>query len=206
MTHLTPVAWRKKVQKVLGGKIADDVWCQVVKEYLADAEYDEGVVEGAGLEDLVEDVKRELNRYCKYRTGPSLPGQQKAGPVSKGNSPRQVQHGIVGNNRSFGKQGDDIVRFRQEVISGKLLKPEEVSAWIKSTAEKEGRTLTVTLNVPAADSSGKSLLEQAQQVASGLEQGKFAQGAAYRFVTLSYVNPGSEWSEHVHINKSGILG
>src|SRR5690606_24781542 len=82
----------------------------------------------------------------------------------------------------------------------------EVPEWIKSTAEKEGHTLTVTLNVPAGNSCSESLVERAKQVALDIKQGKVTAGVTYGGVTLSYVNPSSEWKEVVPINESGILG
>ena len=207
MTHLSPTEWRKRVQKKIG-KIPNEVWTVIIeKGFIEVANEEEELEEGEGLEYLLERIEEELVSYSSYANIPKLPKQQQGQDMPPREIPPDKRFQALSRIISIlANHNDEILEFRQEVLNGKLLKPEEVPEWIKSTAEKEGHTLTVTLNVPAGDNPGESLVEQAKQVASGFEQGKFVPGVGYSNVYLSYINPRSEWREVVPINKSGILG
>jgi len=207
MTHLSPTEWRKRVQKKIG-KIPNEVWTVIIeKGFIEVANEEEELGEGGGLGYLLERIEEELVSYSSYANIPKLPKQQQGQDMPPREIPPDKRFQALSRIISIlANHNDEILEFRQEVLNGKLLKPEEVPEWIKSTAEKEGHTLTVTLNVPAGDNPGESLVEQAKQVASGFEQGKFVPGVGYSNVYLSYVNPRSEWREVVPINKSGILG
>jgi hypothetical protein len=207
MTHLSPTEWRKRVQKKIG-KIPNEVWTVIIeKGFIEVANEEEELGEGGGLGYLLERIEEELVSYSSYANIPKLPKQQQGQDMPPREIPPDKRFQALSRIISIlANHNDEILEFRQEVLNGNPLKPEEVPHWIQATAEKEGHTLTVTLNVPAGDNLGESLAEQAKQVASGFEQGKFAPGVGYGNVYLSYVNPRSEWREVVSINKSGILG
>ena len=212
---------REKIEKELGRKMPDFVWLILKTENLPDVEHFLRHGKAAERKEAFFDLLNKAQFYCKkwdseekkqpdvrlpeYKEMPAeeeiASAEEKVAPPP--NKRFQALTDIV---TTLANNDNEIISFRQEVLNGKPLKPEEVPEWIKSTAEKEGHTLTVTLNVPAGDNLGESLAEQAKQVASGFEQGKFAPGVGYGNVYLSYVNPRSEWREVVPINKSGILG
>lgn len=208
MNHLTSAGWRRRVQKK-NGAVPNDVWDKIVDDgHIEIANDEEGIEEGAGLDYLIEVVKRELDSFNRYASQhPRLPKQQKSPETSPRELPPdgrfQALSEIVAAVIS---DEEDIKSFRQEVLNGQLLKPQEVPEWINSTKKKEGHTLTVSLNVAAGDSWGKDLVEQAEQIVLDAKKGKFTPGSTYGNVTLSYVDPGSEWQKVVSINTSGILG
>jgi len=207
MTHLSATEWRKRVQKKIG-KIPNEVWTVIIeKGFIEVANEEEELEEGGGLEYLLERIEEELVSYSSYANIPKLPKQQQGQDMPPREIPPDKRFQALSKIISMlANRDDEILKFRQEVLNGKLLKPEEVPEWIKSTAEKEGHTLTVTLNVPAGNSCSESLVERAKQVALDIKQGKVTAGVTYGGVTLSYVNPSSEWKEVVPINESGILG
>jgi len=207
MTHLTPTEWRKRVQREIG-KVPDVVWKEVVKDgWIEYANVDEEEEQGAGLRTLIDTVEKEMHKCEVYSVGPKIPKHQQGQDTPPREVPPDKRFQALSKIISIlASRDEEILKFRQQVLNSKLLKPGEVPEWIKSTAKKEGHTLTVTLNVSRGNNYSESLVEIAKQLALDIKQRKFTPGVAYGIVTLSYINPSSEWTETVPINKSGILG
>jgi len=205
---LKPAGWRKRVQKEIGKKIPDEVWTTIIeKGYIDMANNEEKIESGAGLGCLLEYVESELHSYNEYAGRPTLPRPQKnlkAAEATKHRPPDERFQALSDIIAVLADKEEDIRTFREEVLNGKLLKPEEVPGWIKSVSESEEPTITVTFSVTQEEDWGKALVKQAKQVAA--RQGRLTPGVGYGRVSLSYINPASAWKQTAIINEKGTLG
>ena len=186
-------------------------WKEGHQTYFDIANEDEGDESGAGLRYLIDIVNRELDRYFRYRglgKASGLP-KVKGQATPRETSEREIEPDKRGQALSdiiavLADKEEDIRTFREEVLNGKLLGPEEVPGWIKSISESEEPTITVTFSVTQEEGWGKALVKQAKQVAA--KQGRLTPGVGYGRVTLSYINPASAWKQTAIINEKGTLG
>ncbi|HHX51355.1 MAG TPA: hypothetical protein GX711_07945, partial [Clostridia bacterium] len=202
MNKLTAAQWRKKVEKEME-KIPEKVWETITEHKKMDhiQEANE-IMEGEGIEQglayLIEVVEQEMTSFERYHL-PLLPKQENQ-EEEKG---RETLSREMPPDKRFQAWSDivavlannekDIISFRQEVLNGQLLKPEEVPQWIEAVREKEGFTTGITLKFTAGDGWEERLVEHAKQVAAYAREGKFYPGTGYgEGSLLSYVKPGSE--------------
>jgi hypothetical protein len=211
-------SWRRKIQKEIG-PVPDVVWDRIITDvtmdYIKEAtriESEDGPREG--LEWLIEAVKRELDSYEHYmaRLSEPPPGQKESDerPAGTESPPRAVPAGKPFQALSriiaaLANREQAIKDFRQEVLGGRLLTPEEVPQWIKSMSETEGLSLQIAFTVLQAPGWEDEVVKQAEAWAAARKQGKTYPASASR-ETLSYVVPDSECRSTATINKRGILG
>lgn len=97
------------------------------------------------------------------------------------------------------KKDEEIDRFRQRTLNGRLLKPEEVAGWIEQTAKREGHTVVVKLSVPAEE------LERVTAVAEQVvKENRTVPGTGWEVPTLAYPTPDGH-TRHVPIRYGGTL-
>jgi len=58
---------------------------------------------------------------------------------------------------------EEVQKFRKEALGGRLLSSQEVPKWIEKQVKKEGRTLTISFDVPAETISFDVLAEEGWQ-------------------------------------------
>ncbi len=195
-------------------------WKEGHQTYFDIANEDEGDESGAGLRYLIDIVNRELDRYFRYRglgKASGLP-KVKGQATPRETSEREIESDKHGRALSdifavLVAGNEDIKKFREDVLAGQLLRPEEVPAWIKTTAEKEGATKTITFAVKG-DNIGEEIVRQANELAALLEGHDFKAGKApvgfsvkTGMDTLSYNDPASDgWLRRIAINDAGVLG
>lgn len=210
MTTISRQEWRKKVQKKLG-KIPDVVWKRVIERgYIDTANEEENMEKGAGLSYLIEVIGPLLDDYEAFSSSPRLPTPKpdKDLPLVEIEPDRRFK-ALTDIIATLSNRDEDVRNFRDEVLGGKLLSPEEVPKWIETQKAKESHTVTVSIDVTAGDGWEDRFLEKAKQVVERRRSGKqdwlLCIGSICTH-TLDYTVPGQEWIRRVVINKDGPLG
>lgn len=188
---------RRFIERRLKKPIPDWVW-----EYITAFEdvYLRDILDG-DAETLEEEIIPRVKTLLKVSKSPAVvQPNEKAGATELPPDRRLETLGRVVAAQA--SKDSEITRFREDILGGRLLKPEEAAQWIREMAAKEGHTVTISFDVPAEDWRD-ALLEKVQQfLASG---GNFIPGMGERVTTLAFVSPPSEWVEYVPIRKGGVL-
>lgn len=211
MTPNTPQGWRKQLQKELDRKIPDVVWKRAIERgYLDIANDEEDIKEGAGLDYLTEVVGSLLDDYETFSLSPKLPAPQKqhedSPPVEI--KPKRRFKALTDIITTLANRDEDVRKFRDEVLGGKLLLPEEVEEWIIAQHAKESHTLTISIDVTVGEGLESRISEKVKQTLEAIEKGQKLRSCVDQisYHTLHYVMPGKEWVGTILINKDGILG
>lgn len=215
---MNATSWRRKIQKEIG-PVPDVVWDRIITNKTMDfikeaahTELEDGP--GAGLDWLIEAVEHELVSYEHYM--PTLPepppGQKESDerPDRTKSLPRTAPAGkrfqaLSRIIATLANREEDICKFREEVLGGQLLTPEEVPQWIESMSETEGASFQIAFTVLQAPGWEDEVVKQAKAWAAARKQGETYPANASRKV-LSYVVPDPEWTSAAIINERGILG
>ncbi len=211
MTPHTSQGWRKQLQKELDRKIPDVVWKRAIERgYLDIANDEEDIKEGAGLDYLTEVVGSLLDDYETFSSSPKLPAPQKqhkdSPPVEI--KPNRRFEALTDIIATLANRDEDVRKFRDEVLGGKLLLPEEVPEWIKTQKARESHTLSVTIDVTAGEGLESRISEKIKQILDAIEKGQnwFLYVDKTSGYTLHYIVPGKKHMGGISINKDGILG
>jgi hypothetical protein len=211
--------WKGKVEKRIGREIPGVIW-HFLEEgeeitYANQLHYEDKEPQQA-LKHLEEVVTRYFKIYdegaLKLSRGEGRKPIPKRSPEKKEKdiSPSKCGRALSEVIAVLANRERDIREFRQDVLNGKLLKPEEVPAWIKAIRDKEGYTFLVTLQIAHGAGWEDRLVQEARRIAafSKNKKGDVTEGFRFKggYVDLSFVKPGSEWVESVQIKKSGTLG
>jgi len=218
---------RKKIEKELGRKMPDFVWLILKTENLPDVEYFLRHGKAAERKEAFFDLLNKAHFYCKkwdseekkqpdvrlpeYKEMPAeeeiASAKEKVAPPP--NKRFQALTDIVA---TLANKDNEIISFRQEILGGKLLKPEEVPRWVRATGEKEGHTLKITLNIESKANLQKEIIKQAQAasaaisaIISGDKPPGYPVTIGLGGSKLSYIGPDS-FQEVIPINENGILG
>ena len=126
---LTEEQVRAQAERALGHPIPEPIWRRVVKK-----NYVREVQEGydRAFQELVDECKslEKLVRECSA-----------AVPVTAGRQHEVLpDRRLLALSRILAAEAEglpEVVKFRQEVLGGRLLAPEEVKPWVESQAERE---------------------------------------------------------------------
>ena len=154
MTPKTLQGWRKQLQKALDQKIPDAVWKRVIERgYIDIANQEEELETGEGLEYLKEQIQELMEDYEAFSSSPKLPAPKKQGkdspPVEI--KPNRRFEALTDIIATLVNRDEDVQKFRDEVLGGKLLLPEEVPEWIKAQKARESHTLSISIAVTAGE-------------------------------------------------------
>ncbi len=214
MTPKTLQGWRKQLQKALDQKIPDVVWKRVIERGYIDIANDEEIREKeAGLSYLIEVVGPLLDDYEAFSSSPKLPSTERKPDRTVNLTPDKDKP-----NRRFealseivavlANRDEDVQKFRDEVLGGKLLLPEKVPEWIKAQKARESHTLSISIDVTAGEGLESRISEKAKQILNAIEKGQnwFLYVDKTSGYTLHYIVPGKKHMGAISINKDGILG
>lgn len=197
MTHQK---MRKAVERALGRPIREKVW-QVLEEeeyvrQAIDDEEEEG--RGVGVKFLLEKVRKfeSLSRFDE----PAPPVEEE-----KETPPDRRFWALSRIVACLANQNQEVQKFREEVLGGRLLSLEEVPQWIEKQASKEQHTLTISLNVTAGEGWEERFLEEAKRFVEAEKAGGVWPHKE-DITLLDYISPPSQWIHRVAINKNGVLG
>lgn len=211
MTPKTSPGWRKQLEKELGQKIPNVVWKRVIERgYIDTANEEEDIKDGEGLKYLVEVIDPLLEDYEVFSSSPKLPAPKKRGKhlPSVEIKPNKRFEALTDIIATLGNRDEGVRKFRDEVLRGKLLSPEEVPEWIKAQKVKESHTLMISMDVVAGDGLETRVSERAKQLLEAIEKGEnwllYVDGTSG--YTLHYIVPGKQYVGAIPINKDGILG
>jgi len=213
MIRLTPQGWRKKLQKEIG-KVPDNIWACIIEEDCIDvANEEEELATGEGLKYLKDEIER-FTRLSKFlSSSPKLPS-----PERKPNRTVNLTPDKDKPNRRFealseivavlANRDEDVQKFRDEVLGGKLLLPEEVPEWIKAQKARESHTLSISIDVTAGEGLESRISKKTKQILNAIEEGQnwFLYVDKTSGYTLNYIVPGKKHMGAIPINKDGILG
>lgn len=224
MTHYrTAQKWKAEVEKALEkdiealGEDWNKIWKRIESskkghiDVANEEEEEDRERPGAGLRYLLEIVEQEIDNYYYYaslKQGPRLPAQRgspKLTPAREAPPDRRFR-ALSDIIAVLADKEEEIQAFRQEVLNGQLLRPEEVPEWIESTRKKEGLSLSVTFKVVQHKDWEEEVLKQAQALATKDGKNKSIPWVGYEREVLSYVDLDSEYQKKTPINETGILG
>ncbi|MFY9431360.1 MAG: hypothetical protein WBJ35_06235 [Acetomicrobium sp.] len=211
MTPKTLQGWRKQLQKALDQKIPDAVWKRVIERgYIDIANQEEELETGEGLEYLKEQIQELMEDYEAFSSSPKLPAPKKQGkdspPVEI--KPNRRFEALTDIIATLVNRDEDVQKFRDEVLGGKLLLPEEVPEWIKAQKARESHTLSISIAVTAGEGLESRISEKVKQILNAIEEGQnwFLYVDKTSGYTLNYIVPGKKHMGAIPINKDGILG
>jgi len=211
LTPKTLQGWRKQLQKALDQKIPDAVWKRVIERgYIDIANQEEELETGEGLEYLKEQIQELMEDYEAFSSSPKLPAPKKQGkdspPVEI--KPNRRFEALTDIIATLVNRDEDVQKFRDEVLGGKLLLPEEVPEWIKAQKARESHTLSISIAVTAGEGLESRISEKVKQILNAIEEGQnwFLYVDKTSGYTLNYIVPGKKHMGAIPINKDGILG
>jgi len=211
MTPKTSQGWRKQLEKELGQKIPNVVWKRVIERgYIDTANEEENMEKEAGLSYLIEVIGPLLDDYEAFSSSPVLPMPKKWGKhlPSVEVKPNRRFEALTDIIATLGNRDEDVQKFRDEVLGGKLLLPEEVPEWIKAQKARESHTLSISIDVTAGEGLESRISKKTKQILNAIEEGQnwFLYVDKTSGYTLNYIVPGKKHMGAIPINKDGILG
>lgn len=196
---------RKALEKRLRRLIPDAVWETLAEGgHIEVAEQEEACQRGAGLEYLIDKAREYLRLARKLGRKPSLPEADEPHSGSREAPPDKRLWALTRIMAVLANRDEEVQRFREEVLGGRLLSPEEVPKWIEEQAKKEGHTITVSFNVSIEKNQEVEEFERqaVEHAKHALESGQYGM----KLTLLSYLAPPSTWQKHIPIRKDGVLG
>ncbi len=177
-------------------------WKEGHQTYIDIANEEEGEDPGAGLRLLIDVVHRELDSFLRFNPDSKPPGLPGRGKRTAHHETKKKEIGFSKRGQALsdilavlGAGNEDIKEFREEVLSGQLLQPEEVPAWIEAASERGCQGLT------------EESIKQVNLIADSLRKIHPDLSVRPDKDVLSYNDPASDgWLRRIAISNAGVLG
>jgi len=204
MTH-TEI--KEKYQKATGKSISNNAWQYLERQdFFSSVIEDEEISKGSGIRALIKTVK-ELEWFFGNSAHIHLKKEIEEieiPPDKRFEAFSQIMAILSNKNEA-------VLKFREEVLKNKLLKPEEVPQWIEQQAATEQSSVTISLTMPRDCFNGKDwgirFLNEAKRFVDTKEAGGYYP-YKYDFGVIHYLNPEYYPFHPMSINesKNSVLG